>query len=61
LTINSIYCTITKPEERFKVTDLEINKGTPLVDKNRRLKTDYRKQISDQYRINYFILDDAHR
>jgi predicted nucleotidyltransferase len=38
-----------------------LDKGTLLVDKNRRLRTDYIERISDQYRVNYFILDEAYR
>lgn len=55
MTINFICCTITKPEERFKVIDSEI-----ITDKNRELRTDYIEQISDQYRVNYFILDEVY-
>ena len=38
-----------------------LDKGILLVDKNRELRTDYIEQISDQYRVNYFILDEAYR
>lgn len=38
-----------------------LDKGTLLVDKNRELRTDYIERISDQYRVNYFILDEAYR
>lgn len=38
-----------------------LDKGMLLVDKNRELRTDYIEQISDQYRVNYFILDEAYR
>jgi len=37
-----------------------LDKGTLLADKNRELRTDYIEQISDQYRVNYFILDEAY-
>lgn len=38
-----------------------LDKGMLLIDKNRELRTDYIEQISDQYRVNYFILDEAYR
>lgn len=38
-----------------------LDKGGLLVDKNRGLRTDYIERISDQYRVNYFILDEAYR
>ena len=38
-----------------------LDKGMLLVDKNRELRTDYIEQISDQYRVNYFILDEAYQ
>lgn len=38
-----------------------LDKGTLLVDKNRELRTDYIERISNQYRVNYFILDEAYR
>lgn len=38
-----------------------LDKGMLLVDKNRELRTDYIEKISDQYRVNYFILDEAYR
>ena len=36
-----------------------LDKGMLLIDKNRELRTDYIEQISGQYRVNYFILDEA--
>lgn len=38
-----------------------LDKGTLLADKNPELRTDYIEHISDQYRVNYFILDEAYR
>jgi predicted nucleotidyltransferase len=38
-----------------------LDKGILLVDKNRDFRTDYIERISDQYRVNYFILDEAYR
>lgn len=38
-----------------------LDKGMLLVDKNRDFRTDYIERISDQYRVNYFILDEAYR
>jgi len=38
-----------------------LDKGLLLVDKDRELRTDYIERISDQYRVNYFILDEAYR
>lgn len=38
-----------------------LDKGLLLVDKDRELRTDYIEWISDQYRVNCFILDEAYR
>lgn len=33
--------------------------GILIVDKNPDLRTDYIEKISDEYRVNYFVLDEA--
>ena len=43
--------------------DFAINllcKGQLIVDKNPELRTNYIEQMSDEYRVNYFILDEAY-
>lgn len=45
---------IMSQTEKDRITSL-------IVDKNRELRTDYIERISDQYRVNYFILDEAYR
>lgn len=35
-------------------------KGQLIVDKDPELRTNYIEQISDEYRVNYFVLDEAY-
>lgn len=41
------------------VIDL-LDEGMLIVDKNPELRTDYIEEISDRYRVNYFVLDEAY-
>ncbi|MBI3754901.1 MAG: nucleotidyltransferase domain-containing protein [Deltaproteobacteria bacterium] len=37
-----------------------LSDGLLIVDKDAELRTDYIEQVSDEYRVNYFILDEAY-
>lgn len=37
-----------------------LSDGLLIVDKDPELRTDYIEQVSDEYRVNYFILDEAY-
>jgi len=47
------------------VSQTEKDRITSLIphelDKDRELRTDFIERISDQYRVNYFILDETYR